>query len=93
MTTTLSILDCKTCAACCTQVGIPPYTVRELWRLPADIRSWVVGLISESRPTGRCAALGDDKLCRIYKHRPAVCVSFKSGDAACLADRNREGVA
>lgn len=95
---TLPVLNaesCRTCGACCTDVGVPPYRVAELFGLPARLRAWLLRRLAAIKGDprgGPCFAYRAGR-CRIYRWRPAVCRDFVIGGAACLRYRVRSGVA
>lgn len=91
----LPVLDCRRdCkAACCRDVGVPPYTIRELFGVPARLRAMILRRVSAmtSDPRGGVCFALDTRTwrCRIYKHRPSVCVNFEIGSPDCKRSRER----
>lgn len=93
---TLPVLDCRTCGACCTYCGAPPYAMREIVamgeRLMA-LRLWLANIMVSAKPNTSCAAYdADAKRCTIYEDRPKVCREFEIGGSACLNARRRAGL-
>lgn len=73
---------------------MPPYTMLELFALPARLRRWLLAKLAaiQGDPRrGPCFAYRGGR-CRIYRWRPAVCVDFRIGSGPCLAARRRQGV-
>jgi Fe-S-cluster containining protein len=93
--TALPVLDCKPCGACCQDVGVPPYTVHELFGLPRRLMLWMLLKLGtlDGNPRGKtCIAYRKGFGCRIYHWRPAICRDLVvPGNEICLNYRRRFG--
>lgn len=93
----LQQFDCRACGACCTTIGLPPFELPELARLPAATRtqalSWAIAADGD-RTARDCRAYDRaTRSCTIYAERPAKCRDFEIGGQGCLNHRRRAEIA
>jgi Fe-S-cluster containining protein len=88
---TLTVLDCRTCGACCTTVGSPPFSWEEKMTMPTRLAAAMENRVrSRGQP---CHAFDAARVrCRIYKRRPRRCRDFEVGGGHCREFRRGVGI-
>lgn len=79
---------CRFCAACCVNVGRPPFQAEEIPDLPPEVRR-ILAWFDRRDPqrTARvtpCYCLNlATRRCLIYEHRPRACREFRPDGPVC----------
>ena len=87
MKTHLDKYNCLSCGCCCLQVGMPPFTSKELSLVPKRIFHVIAFFWrnDSDRPHGSPCYFYNFKTgkCVIYSHRPKVCREYEAGGENC----------
>ncbi len=95
--TSLPIIDCNNCGACCREIGTPPFLGCEIYELPEHLRDEVLEKLNQDpeRENSRLPCFWfdtDTNKCMHYEHRPNICRDFEVKSPSCLSYREYHNI-